>query len=59
MSRPLFLIVALPQFLGAFGHAYIGERDIVTKLTVASTGLDPSAIRIVRVTWTPPHWPFL
>ena len=51
MSRPIFLAVAIPQFFGAFGHAYLGERDIFPNLTVASTGLDPSALRILRVTW--------
>lgn len=51
MSRPAFLLVAIPQFFGAFGHAYLGERDIFPKLTVASTGLDPSALRVLRVTW--------
>jgi hypothetical protein len=51
MSRPIFLLVAVPQFLGAFGHAYLGERDIFPKLTVASTGLQPSQLRVLRVTW--------
>jgi len=51
MSRPAFLAVAIPQFFGAFGHAYLGERDIFPKLTVASTGLDPPALRILRITW--------
>jgi hypothetical protein len=51
MSKPIYLLVAIPQFLGAFGHAYLGERDIFPKLTVASTGLDPSQLRVLRLTW--------
>ena len=51
MFRPAFLLVAIPQFFGAFGHAYLGERDIFPKLTVASTGLNPSALRVLRLTW--------
>ena len=51
MIRPLFLLVAVPQFFGAFGHAFLGERDIFPKITVASTGLEPAALRVLRVTW--------
>jgi len=51
MPRTFFLVVAVPQLLGAFGHAYLGERDIFPKLTVASTGLEPSQLRVLRLTW--------
>jgi hypothetical protein len=51
MTRALFLLAALPSFFGAFGHSYLGERDIFPKLHASSTGLNPPAIRILRVTW--------
>jgi hypothetical protein len=51
MSRPLFLIAAIPHFIGTFGHSYLGERDIFPKLFVANTGLNMSSLRILRVTW--------
>ena len=51
MTRPLFLLAALPSFFGTFGHSYLGERDIFPKLHAPSTGLNPAAFRILRVTW--------
>jgi hypothetical protein len=51
MIRTLILAAALPQFFGACGHAYLGERDIFPKLAVASTGLAPASLRILRLTW--------
>jgi hypothetical protein len=51
MSRPYFLVAALPSFFGAFGHSYLGEREIFPKLSVATTGLTPSQLRILRATW--------
>lgn len=51
MTRPLFLLAALLSFFGTFGHSYLGERDIFPKLHASSTGLNPAAIRILRVTW--------
>jgi hypothetical protein len=51
MYRPIFLLAGLPQFFGALGHAYLGERDIFPKLAVAKTGLQPEQLRILRVTW--------
>jgi hypothetical protein len=51
MTRLLFLLAALPSFFGAFGHSYLGERDIFPKLHASSTGLNPAALRIIRVTW--------
>jgi hypothetical protein len=51
MSRPLFLIAAIPHFFGTFGHSYLGERDIFPKLFIANTGLNMSSLRILRVTW--------
>jgi len=51
MSRPLFLIAAIPAFFGSFGHSYLGERDIFPKLSTAKTGLQSQQLRIVRVTW--------
>jgi len=51
MTRPLFLIAALPQFFGLVGHAYLGERDIFPKVTVAKTGLKPASLRVLRLTW--------
>ena len=51
MSRPLFLIAAIPHFIGTFGHSYLGERNIFPKLFVANTSLNMSSLRILRVTW--------
>ena len=51
MTRTLFLLAAVPSFFGAFGHSYLGERDIFPKLHTSSTGLNPAASRILRVTW--------
>ena len=51
MVRPAFLVVAAPALLGAFGHAYLGERDIFPKITVASTGLLSDSIRVLRLSW--------
>jgi hypothetical protein len=51
MTRLAFVIVAVPSLLGAFGHAYLGERDIFPKITVASTGLSGESIRVLRLAW--------
>ena len=51
MYRPLFLLSAIPQFIGTFGHSYLGERDIFPKLFKANTGVTQSNLRILRVTW--------
>jgi hypothetical protein len=51
MTRLLFLLAALLSFFGAFGHAYLGEREIFPKLHPSAAGLNPPAVRILRVTW--------
>jgi hypothetical protein len=51
MTRLAFVIVAVPSIVGAFGHAYLGERDIFPKITVASTGLSGESIRVLRLVW--------
>jgi hypothetical protein len=51
MTRPAFLIVAVPSILGAFGHANFGDRDIFPKITAASTGLSGESIRVLRLAW--------
>jgi hypothetical protein len=51
MTILAFLIVAVPSILGAFGHVYLGDRDIFPKITGASTGLSGESIRVLRLAW--------
>jgi hypothetical protein len=51
VTRVAFVIVAVPSIVGAFGHAFLGERDIFPKITGASTGLSRESIRVLRLAW--------
>jgi hypothetical protein len=51
MSRPLFLIAAIPSLIGVWGHSHIGERDIFPKLSITKNGLNASQLHILRTTW--------
>jgi hypothetical protein len=50
MIRSYFLVSAIPSVFGIFGHSYLGEKKIFSRLA-KTKDIDPPQFRVLRLVW--------